>query len=447
MKVNVEELSGVSRLMTVEIDAAEVDKTIDQLYKKLARTSKLRGFRPGKAPRTVLERYYGPQVLAETAENLVSEYFAKALEEAKLEPVARPGFDFTPPQAGQDFNFKVTLDIKPVFDLAPEAYKGLSLKEPDLAAGEEEMVRRLESLRDRQAVLAPLDEDRPAAIGDVVVVDYQSFVGEEPLEGGQAENVEIELGKGQAQQEIEVALVKSKPGDAVTAQVNYDDAAPNEKVRGKQVRFEMTVKDLKKKILPEMDDDFARAVSPEFADLAALKERIAQDLEQVNQQQRENALRTQILDILRGLGEFDVPASLVEEEAQNMVEEFKNRLRRSGMDPDQTGMDSAKLAEGFKPEAQKKVRAGIVLGRIAEIEGVDVTQADLDAEMAQMATRTGQPLNVVREIYIKNNMMDNLSARQLEDKTLRLIIEAASIEKVDPEQLARETEEKANASA
>jgi trigger factor len=276
------------------------------------------------------------------------------------------------------------------------------------------------------------------------VVDYQSFVGDEPLEGGRAENVEIELGKGEAQQEIEVALVKARPGDAVTATVDYDDSTPNEKVRGKQVRFDMTVKALKKKVRPEMDDDFARAVSPEFAGLEALKERIAKDVEEVNQQQRDNALRTQILDTLRGLGQFEVPASLVEEESQSMVEDFKNRLRRSGMDPDQTGLDSAKLAEGFKTEAEKKVRAGIVLGRIAEQEGVDVAQADLDAEMGKMATHTGQPLSVVREIYIKNNMMPNLSARILEDKTIKLIIEAASLTKVAPEQLAKETEEKAN---
>jgi trigger factor len=256
--------------------------------------------------------------------------------------------------------------------------------------------------------------------------------------------VEIELGKGQAQQEIEVALFKSRPGDNVTTEVEYDENAGNEAVRGKKVRFELAVKDLKKKILPELDDDLARAVSPEFATLAALKERIAADLDENYAQQRQAALRTQILDAVRGLGAFDVPQSLVEEEAQGMVEEFKNRLRRSGMDPDLTGLDSAKLAEGFKGEAEKKVRAGIVLGRIAELESVDVAQSDLDEELGKMSARTGQPLSIIRDIYIKNNMMPSLTARMLEDKTLRVIIDAATVAKVDPAVLAKETAEKEN---
>jgi trigger factor len=444
MKVNVEELSSVERRMTVEVPAAEVDKTMDKLYKRLGRTAKLRGFRPGKAPRSILEQYYGAQVIAEATESLISEFYPKALDEAKLEPVARPDFDFSAPQAGQDYSFKVTLDVKPEFALDPALYKGLKLKEPKLEASEAEVATRLEALRDRQAMLAPLEEDRPAQIGDVVVVDYKSFIGDTPVEGGAADNLEIELGKGQAQQEIEVALVKSKPGDAVQAEVAYDESSPNEQVRGKTVRFEMAVKGLKKKILPELDDDFARAVSPEFESLAALKERVAKELSESYQQQKDQALRGQILDQLRDLVPFDLPASLVAAEVESMVEDFKNRLRRSGMDPDQAGLDGAKLGEGFKADAEKKVRAGLVLGRIAEVESLDVGQEDLDAEVGRMAERMGQPLGVIRDMYIKNNMMPTLTARLLEDKTLQVIKNAAVIEQVDPDELAKETQQIGN---
>ncbi len=442
MKVNIEELSSVERRVTVEIPAAEVDKTLNKLYQRLGRQAKIRGFRPGKAPRSILEKYYGPQVVAETAETLIQDAYPKALDEIKLEPVARPSFDFGAPVAGSDFVFKVTMDVKPDFELDSALYKGLKLKEPKLEASEDEVASRLEALRDRQAMLAPLEEDRPAQIGDVVVVDYKSFIGDQPVEGGAAENMEIELGKGQAQEEIELALVKAKPGDQVEAKVDYDENSPNEQVRGKQVRFELNVKALKKKMLPDLDDDFARAVSPEFESLAVLRERISSELAEAYQQQKDQALRAQILDQLRELGQFDVPQSLITAEIESMVEDFKNRLRRSGMDPDQAGLDSAKLGEGFRPEAEKKVRAGIVLGRIAEMEKVDVGQEDIDGEVGRVAARMGQPAGVVKDMYIKNNMMPTLSARLLEEKTLQVIKASANIELVDPAELAKETEEK-----
>jgi trigger factor len=290
-------------------------------------------------------------------------------------------------------------------------------------------------------MLAPVEEDRPAQIGDVVVVDYKSFVGDKPLEGGVTDNLDIELGKGQAHQEIELALVKARIGDQVQVQVTYDENSPNEQVRGKTVHFEMTVKGLKKKILPEPDDDFARAVSPEFNSLTALKERIAKELVESYQQQKDQALRGQILDQLRELVKFDLPVSLVAAEVENMVNNFRNRLRHSGMDPDQAGLDSAKLGEGFKDDAEKKVRAGIVLGRVAEVESVDVSQNDLDAELGRLAEHMGQPRGVIHDMYIKNNRMPTLSARLLEEKTLKIIKDAAVIEQVDPEKLAKDTQQ------
>ncbi len=443
MKVKVEELSSVQRRLNVEIPAKEVDKTQDNLYKRLKKTARIKGFRAGKVPRSILEKYYGPQVAAETAESLISDTYADALAEAQLEPLARPDFDFEAPKAGQDFVYQVTLDVRPEFQVPEDKYKGLELKEPDLAVTDEQVDQRVQELAESQAVLVPLEEDRPAATGDVVVVDYQSFVGEEPVEGGAADNVEVELGKGQVQEEIEVALVKTKPGDIVEATVDYDQDARNPQVAGKTVRFKLFVKEIKVKKLPEIDDDFARSLGPDFDSLDQLKERIRSEMEKAYQKQRDAALHTQILDQIRDLGEFDLPQSLVREEAQEMAQSFKRRLSQSGMDPAAAGLDDEKIIADFMPQAEQKVRAGIVLGQIADQEKVEVTDEDLDARIAQIAEQVGQSAAMVKEMYTKNNMMGALSADVMQEKTLQVIKANANITRVDPAELAKETQEKA----
>lgn len=443
MNSSVEELSSVQRRVTVEIPAAEVDSTLDKLYNTLKKQAKIKGFRPGKVPRSVLEKYYGERMAEQAAEDLIGSVYTQALNDAELQPVSQPDLKFDPPQAGQDFVFKITLDIKPEFELDPASYKGLSLREPDLKVSEEDINARLEELQARQAVLTPVEDDRPAEIGDVVVADYKSFEGDEPLEGGQAENVELELGSGQVQQEIDVALVKAKVGDTVEAKVHYDEKSANPKVAGKDVRFEITVKALKKKVLPELNDEFALSMGPDFDSLDALKERLNKDLDEMYQQQRDAAVRNQILDQIRELGEFELPASLVENEMDSMLEDFKNRLRQSGLDPDAANLNDEHMRKDFRGQAENKVRAGIVMGRIAEIEGIDVTDADVDARLEKLAERTGQPAEVIKQIYIKNNMMDQLAAQVMEENTLQAIKGNATIEKVDPAVFAEENAAKA----
>lgn len=443
MKVDVEQLNSVERRLTVEIPAKEVDNTQENLYKRLKKSARIKGFRSGKVPRSILEKYYAPQVAAETAEGLISDSYAKALAEVKLEPMARPDFDFEPPQAGQDFVYKVTLDVRPDFEVPADQYKGLALKEPDLKVTDEEVDERVKGLAENQAVLVPMEEDRPAATGDVVVINYQSFVGEDALEGGAADNVEVELGKGQVQEEIEVALVKTKPGDMVEANVQYDDNYQDPKLAGNKVTFKLLVKEIKTKKLPELDDDFARSVGPEFESMEVLRERISTELDKAYQRQKDQAVHTQILDQIRELGEFDLPKTLVRDEAEELAKNFKQRLSQSGMDPALAGLDDEKIIADFKPQAEQKVRAGMVLGQIADQEKVEASQEDLDQRITQVAEQVGQPAAVVKEMYTKNNMMDALHADVMQEKTLQAIKADAKITMVDPAELAKETEEKA----
>jgi uncharacterized repeat protein (TIGR01451 family) len=256
-----------------------------------------------------------------------------------------------------------------------------------------------------------------------------------------AENVEVELGKGNVPEEIEVALLRAEPGQEIRTTVHYGDEAGNPELKNQDVDFVIQVKDVKRKLAPEIDDDFARSISPEFESLAVLKDRIRKDLEEMFQDQRDVAVRNQIMEQIRELGRFDVPVTLVTAEAKAMLEDFKTRLRRQGLDPAAAGLDEAKLLEDFKEQAQKKVRAGIVLGRISDQEKIDVTPEDVDKEIEKAASRMGQPAQIIKEMYMKNNMMPTLHARLLEEKTLQAIRADAIIEVVDPAQLASMTNE------
>ena len=435
MKVNVEELSSVQRRVEVTIPAKEVDKTLSGIYKTIGRQVKIKGFRPGKVPRAIMERHYGPQASAEAAEDLIGSSYPMALSEAKVDPVARPDFDFSAPEAGADFTYRVTLDVKPEFELEAEKYKGLKLKEPDFKVTDEDVEKYLESLRERHAVTVPVEEERPAAIGDVAVISYSSFMDGEPVEGGTADNVEVELGSGKAQAEIETALVKAKPGDIVETTVSYDDNAPNPDFKGKDVVFKLVVKELKSKVLPELDDDFAKSVSPEFENLQAVKDRITADMESTFQEQKDMAVKGQIMDALREMAEFELPESLVDAEAEGMVENIIQRFRQQGMDPDQAGLDMDKMRDDFRPQAEKKVKAGIVLSKISDLEEVKIEEADRDEHFDKLSSQVGQPAKILKEMYIKNNMMADLAAQLLEEKTLRAIKADAIIELVDPAEL------------
>jgi trigger factor len=373
---------------------------------------------------------------------LISDSYTQALEEANLEPVAQPDFDFDPPQGGKDFIYKLTLDVKPEFELEPDSYKKLELKEPKLEVTDEQIGERIEALRDQQAVLVPMEEERPAATGDVVIVNYQSMLDGEPVEGGEADNVEVELGRGQVQEEIEVALLKTRPGEMVETKVTYDDSAANPQVRGKEVVFKLLVKEIKTKALPDLDDDFARSVNPQFENLQALEERLRQELSKAYEEQKESVLRRQILEKVADLGDFELPGSLVDSEVRQMVASFKNRMEQSGGTLEQAGMNEAALAEQFKGTAEQKVRTGIVLARIADLEKVEVSDADLEAEYAKISERLGQPVESIKQIYIKNNMIESLRAQVMEENTLQAIKADAIIKKVDPAQLAKEIEEK-----
>ena len=252
MKVNVEELSSVQRRVEVTIPAKEVDKTLNGIYKTIGRQVKIKGFRPGKVPRAIMERHYGPQAAAEAAENLIGDSYPQAITEAKVDPVARPDFDFSAPEAGADFVYRVTLDVKPEFELEKEKYQGLKLKEPDFKVTDEEVDKHLESLRERQAVTVPVEEERPAAIGDVVVISYSSTMDGEPVEAARLKTWKWSLAPARPRLRSRRALVKAKPGDIVETTISYDEDAPNPDFKGKDVVFKLVVKELKSKVLPEL---------------------------------------------------------------------------------------------------------------------------------------------------------------------------------------------------
>ena len=435
MEIAVQELSPVLRCLKVQIPAQEVTSALTGEFKKIQRESKIRGFRPGKAPLSMIERNYAPQALAQTAESLVERHYTEAFKQCALNPLERPELDFDLPESGKDFEFRLTFDVMPVFELAPEAYRKLKFDVPRLEVGDDDVDNRISLLRERNAPVIPLEDHRPLQKGDLVSIDYQSFMEDKPLSNGTAEGVTVELGQASLMSSIEEALLGAQPGDQVQAIVHNDDNTKDPALRNKDVRYEIKINSLLQKVLPPLDDEFAKSINPEWNSLDDLQVALRQDLTTAAKEQQESALRRQIVDQLNGLGTFELPGSLVKAELEDMLKNFKNQLRRSGLDPEKAGLNEEQLKIQFAPQAERKVRAGLVLSRITEQEEIKVEESDLDEEIARMAQSMHQPPEFIKDFYTKNNMLSSLNAHILEEKTLRIIKDNAIITEKDPKEL------------
>ena len=433
MKYTVEELSQVQRKLKVEVPLEDVQKVRQGVLKKTQRTAKFKGFRPGKAPLSLVESNYGPQVTMDTVEEVINQYYPQAILQSGHNPINQPKFDVESMDMDKDFVFSAEFEVRPQFELDSAQYLGLELTEPALDVSESSVEDTIKHLLEHHAKFVEIDDVRPAEQGDVVVVDYQTFEGETALED-KVENADLELSPGVLLAPIAEALAGAEPGQSVEAFVDFDENVDNPALKGKHVRFVFSVKGLKKKELPEFGDEFVKATWPDMENAEQFRARVKEDLEQRFNQQREQNLRQQVVDKLDDMSEFEVPESLVKAEQEAMVNKFKQYIQGQGVDS-LPGFNDDVLMEEVRENATKKVKAGIVLGRIAELEKVDVEQGDIEKELEKQAQgMQGMPASAVREFYTKNNMMQTLVGRILEDKTLQHLIAAAKITQAEKSQ-------------
>lgn len=411
MSLQVEKLEKNMAKLTIEVGADELDKAIESAYQKQKGKISIPGFRKGKVPRQMIEKMYGKEVFYEDAANiLIPDAYEKALDECEEDIVSSPKIDVTQIEAGKPFIFTAEVALKPEVKLGK--YKGVKVEKADVAVTDEEVDEVLEKERENNARNIAV-EDRAVKDGDMTVIDFEGFVDGEAFEGGKGENYPLTIGSGAFIPGFEEQLVGSEIGKEVEVNVTFPEDYHAENLKGKAAVFKCTVKEIKEKELPELDDEFASEVS-EFETLAEYKEDVKKNLEEKKMKEAKDNKEREAVEAVVDLSEMDIPEAMVETQQRQMVDEFAQRITMQGLSMEQyfqfTGTNYQQMLENVKPQAEKRIQSRLVLEAIAEAEKIEVSDEEFEKEIETMAEVYQMEASKVKEMLgdkeIKNIRQD-----------------------------------------
>jgi trigger factor len=424
VKVEVETLSEVKRKLLIEVPSSEVSEEVDRAYRELGKRAKIKGFRPGKAPRSVLKLYYQKQIDQDVSDALVRRSLNEALKEQDLKPV-NLSWPEPPPAVvpGQDYRYSVELEVTPEFEVRD--YQGLELSAPQVEVSDAEVAARVEEIRQQNALLKPPRESRPVQTGDFVVLDYQAYFAGQPAEAGKAEGTYVEVGSGKFNADFEKSLLGLQEGAESRFPVDLPKDFANPLLAGKSVEFQVKILEVKEKVVPDLDDTFAKSLGGNFPSLDALRQAVREDIIKGKERERQAILEHQVQDQLIARHVFALPPSLIQQEQENLFREQWERYNQYGLNPAQ--MDQTKLFEVLKPMAERRARVKILLERLADQEGLRVEDAEMEATLARIAVHGGKDVNEVRKFYQERGLMEPLREQLRGEKTMKLLLDRARI--------------------
>ena len=421
MQVNVQRLSPVLVEFDVEITAERVRREVDKAYTSVAKTARVSGFRPGRAPRQVLSHLYGPRIAADVAQRLVDETYPQAISEQKLQPVTEPAIEPRRLEENKAFGYKARVEVLPLIDSVK--YDGLEAKRTKVEVSPEQISDRLGELRRAHSTLEPLKAPRPADKGDVATIDFTLSVDGAVVDDAGAVDFQAELGTGTLIPEIEAALIGKNIGDQAEATVQMPDLHPHKKLAGKSALFALTLKDLKERVLPEADDEFAKDVG-DFETLDALKQDISDTLTKHSKEESDNRLAEQLVIELVKANPVPLPPSLVERQMRVTEQEILQRARSQGQKASNLGEE---LRNQIQQDSEVKVRAGLLMAEIAKAEGIQIGNDEIEEGLKELAEQTGKNIAKLRAEYRDQKKREMLIGMILENKVLDIIEAKAKI--------------------
>ncbi len=440
MKTSMEDISSVKKRLLIEIDSEEVDRKLDEAYRKLGKSAKIPGFRPGKAPRSILETRFGPQVQEDVTRDLISETLPKAIDEVKTFPLGPPLLEKGILKHGQDFSYSAEMEIRPPVEL--HDYLGLEVKKEKCAISEEDVQERLEQIRKAHGKMTPLEEERPVESGDYVVLDYEAFEGDIPVEGIKSTNFLINVGSNDFHPQFEEALIGLKKGEEAEIPVDFEETYYHSTLAGKHITFKVKVTDIKEMVLPELDDEFVKSLGADFEDLAGLKEKVREAVTGEQQKRVDRQAKQELIDKISEAVDIELPPVLVEAELETTMNNVTQNLVRSGSSLEKAGLSKEKLREEFRPTSERRVKEMLILGEIARREDLTVAEEDLKEGFAELAFQTGQDPETIRKYYEARDLVDSLRERLLEEKTLNYLMEHAKVLETEKEPETTSSSEK-----
>ncbi len=396
MEVKVEEINALTRVVTVTLPKEVVEPKLNEAYDKLRKEAKIKGFRRGKVPKSIIVKSYKPQVEGETSEKLVQENYFDAVEKEGIDPVVHPDIKSAKYNEDGSFTFVADVDIRPEFELGE--YKGLEIEKVDVLVTDEEVQLELADMQKANAALRSVG-DRAVQDGDIVVVDFQGYDDGKEMAQVKNEDYSVDVGTGNMGEEFEGKLIGMKQGEEATHEVDFPETHPNPVLKGKKVEFRINVKDVKERVLADLDDEFAKDAGEEFNSLEELKTSIHDKLKKQREESAEGALTDKVMQKLLDLHDFEVPKRLVAFEVEQMIKQTEQQFEQAGMSLEAAGLSKEKLTEQNQEMAKKRVRGDFVLKKIAEIEELKVDDEDLDRGFKRIGDQYNMSVAKVKEYF------------------------------------------------
>jgi len=419
--------ANCKRELELEIPAENVKKAAEKVARDLARVARIPGFRPGKAPVTLIRRRFADDIQGEVVQSLVPEYLEKALDEKKLIPVTRPEVDKVEFKEGEPLRFRAVFEVLPEFELGD--YKNLEVQVDAIEIGDAQVNKTLEEMRERAATFVPV-EGRAAKDGDYVLMKLMGT----PVGGGdpvQADNILCHLGAEETLESFTENLRGAQPGETKKFQSKYPDDYPDPKLAGKAYDYSVEVQGIKEKKLPGLNDEFAKDAAGEtggFASLAEMRKKILENLEAAKGQRQQAQAREKILELLVKRHDFPVPEALVESQMDTRLERVVRSLAAQGVDPRAVNVDWVSLRRRQHDPAVDDVKAELLLDRIATAENIEATDEDVEKEIATLAEHSGESTTALRARLTKQGALDRMKSKLRSDKTIEWLYRTARIE-------------------
>ncbi|MCX8110449.1 MAG: trigger factor [Syntrophorhabdaceae bacterium] len=421
MKVDVQTIDSVTKKLEVIIPADDIKKIEDGIYNELKKQAKIKGFRPGKAPRNIIAALYKDYIEDELKSRLLKNTMFNALKEADINPLGEPIVNFLEEDGLKGY----VLECEVIPEIELPQYKGIEVETEPINITEEEINKRIENIRLLHAEMRMREENEGAESGDFVVISYQGFLSGVPLKDVKSDAYPIELGASSVMPEFEKEIFGLKIGEDKEFTIDFPEDYPDKDICGKSVLFKVHVKEVRKKILPELDDDFAKDMG--FDNLDAMKANIKNELFKEKEKNRNKIIYQKIVDkILEGI-DIPVPKRYLEKRVESMIEDAEARYPSEGIAEDVKKNIESTLRKDFEEKAVLRIKKDILLTKIAEKEEIKIEDGDVDERIKRIAEDSKRPFIDIKNFYERNNLIDSLKDIILEEKTLNLLKDNAII--------------------
>lgn len=430
MDYEVQEPTPVKRIVKIVVPPEEVNSALAVAIALYRKDAVIKGFRKGKVPASIIEGMYKKKIYEEATNDLINVHINDVVNEMQVKPLSRIDVDAGEMVRDQPFEYSISFEIPPQFDLPP--YEDIAVEQEKAQASEQDTQLVVDRIRGNLAEIVPIEEDRPAREGDVVVVDFQASLDGRLLDDFKAENFQLELGKGQALPEFEAMIQGIRPGQGTESEITFPEDFINDSLAGKTVTMNVKLQEIKQKKLPEMDAELAKKAG-NFESMDQLREAIAASYVETRSRVNKASAQKKILDTLTSQVDFPLPESMVNEQIDRMVAEMKNRIERMGKRIEAVGKPMEEIREQFRSDAENLVKSQLFLLAIATKENMRVSPTEIDALFKDMAKQTGQDFQGLKHFHEQNNLIPAISDRILADKAMELIYSKARITEVEPQ--------------